>query len=132
MFSFFKKEKKQPEKEQPVLSEEEIQRIQKNSLTIQQKIQQQDEADTGVLAKLYEELGLVQAELPDKKAAIHSLEKSLAYKNSIGDGYKKLMSLYNEKRGEAARNGDGDGIEFYMDKMDQMRQIAKKMTISGE
>jgi uncharacterized membrane protein (DUF106 family) len=49
----------------------------------------------------------------------------------MGDGYKKLMSLYNAKRAEAARNGDDTGIEKYMNKMDDMRQIAKKLTITG-
>jgi hypothetical protein len=82
------------------------------------------------LAKLYEEIGLAYAELEDEQA-IPTLEKSLEYKLTMGDGYKKLMSLYNAKRAEAARNGDDTGIEKYMNKMDDMRQIAKKLTITG-
>ncbi len=50
------------------------------------------------LAKLYEKLGLNYAKLEEVDSAIESLEKSLDYKLSIGDGYKKLMSLYNAKR----------------------------------
>jgi hypothetical protein len=59
------------------------------------------------------------------------LEKSLQAKKSIGDGYKKLMSLYNAQRAAAARNGDDAKIDYYMDKMEEMRQIAKQLTISG-
>ena len=80
---------------------------------------------------MYEKLGLNYAQLEQIDAAIESLEKSLDYKLSIGDGYKNLMSLYNAKRAESARNGDDAGIDKYMGKMDDMRQIAKKVTISG-
>ncbi len=59
------------------------------------------------------------------------LEQSLANQKSIGDGYKKLMHLYNKKRAEAARAGDDQGIDYYMGKMDEMRQIAKQVTITG-
>ena len=40
------------------------------------------------------------------------------------------MSLYNAKRAEAARNKDNDAIDYYMAKMDEMRNIAKKLTLS--
>ena len=87
--------------------------------------------ETDELAGLYEKLGLNYATLEQTDSAIESLEKSLDHKLTIGDGYKKLMSLYNGKRAEAARNGDDAGIDKYMGKMDEMRQIAKKVTISG-
>jgi len=41
------------------------------------------------------------------------------------------MSLYNAQRAAAARNGDDAKIDYYMDKMEEMRQIAKQLTISG-
>ena len=41
------------------------------------------------------------------------------------------MSLYNAKRAEAARAGDDQVIDHYMGKMDEMRQIAKQLTITG-
>ena len=54
-------------------------------------------------------------------------------KQTIGDGYKKLMSLYNQKRADAARAGDDQrGIDYYMGKMDEMRQIAKQVKRSKE
>ena len=48
----------------------------------------------------------------------------------MGEGYKKLMLLYNSKRVEAAKNRDDDGIDYYMNKLDDMRNLAKKLTLS--
>jgi len=135
MFDFFKKKK--PEEKQEIVIE--ITEEQKNELkekierlTIEvNELEATDPQQAVELAATYEEIGLSQAELGEVDQAIGTLEKSLAVKLSIGDGYKKLMSLYNAKRAEAARNGDGDGIDKYMGKMDEMRQIAKKVTISG-
>ncbi|BBC56104.1 hypothetical protein SMNUM_0457 [Streptococcus mutans LP13] len=75
-------------------------------------------------------MGLWYAELNEVDTAITNLEMSLDKKLSMGAGYKKLMSLYNAKRAEAARNKDNDAIDYYMAKMDEMRNIAKKLTLS--
>lgn len=48
----------------------------------------------------------------------------------MGEGYKKLMILYNAKRAEAAKNRDDAGIDYYMNKLDDMRNLAKKLTLS--
>ena len=39
------------------------------------------------------------------------------------------MSLYNHKRAEAAKSGSIADIDFWMNKMDEMRNIAKLATI---
>lgn len=134
MFGLFKKKKK-PEKieEKIELSVEEKERLTKENQQLMAQIaelEQADSAEVSDLAGLYEKLGLNDAELNQVDSAIERLEKSLDYKLTIGDGYKKLMSLYNAKRAEAARNGNDAGIDKYMGKMDDMRQIAKKVTIS--
>ena len=134
MFGLFKKTKK-PEKieEKIELSVEEKERLTKENQQLMAQIaelEQADSAEVSDLAGLYEKLGLNDAELDQVDSAIEHLEKSLDYKLTIGDGYKKLMSLYNAKRAEAARNGNDAGINKYMGKMDDMRQIAKKVTIS--
>lgn len=136
MFNFFKKKKEPKEqssdKKETALSEEEQTKIDQ---TIDEKktaiAKAEDIEDQDKLAKLYEELGLAYAQKNDEEA-IPALEKSLELKLSMGDGYKKLMSLYNEKRKEAARKGDDAGIDKYMNKMDEMRSVAKKLTISGD
>ncbi|MBO0410429.1 tetratricopeptide repeat protein [Enterococcus hulanensis] len=135
MFGFLKKKNKPEKAEEKVeLSAEEKTVLTDENQQLMAKIaaaEQADPVETDELAGLYEKLGLNYAKLEQTDAAIESLEKSLDHKLTIGDGYKKLMSLYNGKRAEAARNGDDAGIDKYMGKMDEMRQIAKKVTISG-
>ena len=129
MFSFFKKEKKPTETPAVPLTAEESQEAEALIATLESQLQA--ETDSDEQAKLYEALGLAQAKLSRTEEAIDALEKSLQAKKSIGDGYKKLMSLYNAQRVAAARNGDDANIDYYMDKMEEMRQIAKQLTISG-
>lgn len=130
MFNFFKKKPKAKVKSEPVLSDDEKKGIEKKLLELMSDLKKIPEEEKKEKAIFYEQVGLLQGELNQVDEAINSLEKSLAYQLSIGDGYKKLMSLYNKKRAESARNGDDAGINYYMDKMDEMRQIAKKVTLS--
>lgn len=133
MFDFFnKKKKKTNDVRENTLSEEQLSNINQAIDTKKSEITKVEKTATKAeQAKLYEELGLLYAQKNDDEA-IPILEKSLERKLSMGDGYKKLMSLYNEKRKEAARNGDDAGIDKYMNKMDEMRSVAKKLTISGD
>ncbi|MGC6767546.1 tetratricopeptide repeat protein [Enterococcus sp. LJL51] len=136
MLDFFKRKKEKPQEqtEKKALTEQELDRLKQlvegkaNEIS---RITDKDSESREVLAELYEEQGLVLAEMEQLDEAIAALERSLELKLSIGDGYKKLMSLYNAKRAAAARSGDDAGIETYMQKMDDMRQIAKQVTITG-
>lgn len=133
MFDFLKKKQKsvmKPEVEE-ILTEEEKSELRKKVDELALEINSVQLTDT-ILAGKYEETGLLLAQLNEIDQAVIALEKSQSYQNSIGSGYKKLMSLYNQKRAEAARNGDDAGIDQWMNKMDDMRQIAKKVTISGQ
>ena len=133
MFGFFKKKENEPKKrsikEEKILSPEAIERIQSEITQLNQEISTTQEKHE--LAELYEQIGLKFSELYENDQAIQYLEKSLENKQTIGEGYKKLMSLYNQKRADAARAGDDQGIDYYMGKMDEMRQIAKQVTIKG-
>lgn len=133
MFGFFKKKEKEPKKvlakEEKALSPEATEKIQSEITQLKQEISTTQ--DKHKLAKLYEQVGLKFSELYVNDQAIQYLEKSLENKQTIGDGYKKLMNLYNQKRADAARAGDDQGIDYYMGKMDEMRQIAKQVTIKG-
>ncbi|MBL4997137.1 hypothetical protein CU014_0969 [Enterococcus xinjiangensis] len=133
MFGFFKKKENEPKKrsikEEKILSPEATEKIQSEITQLNQEISTTQEKPK--LAELYEQVGLKFSELYENDQAIQYLEKSLENKQTIGDGYKKLMSLYNQKRADAARAGDDQGIDYYMGKMDEMRQIAKQVTIKG-
>lgn len=133
MFGFFKKKENEPKKrsikEEKILSPEATEKIQSEITQLNQEISTTQEKPK--LAELYEQVGLKFSELYENDQAIQYLEKSLENKQTIGEGYKKLMSLYNLKRADAARAGDDQGIDYYMGKMDEMRQIAKQVTIKG-
>ncbi|MGX7264884.1 hypothetical protein [Enterococcus crotali] len=133
MFDFFKKKKTSLVKVdvEAVLTEEQKNELHKEIDQVTAEIAASELADNA-LAEKYEKMGLLFVQLNEIDQAITALEKSQSCKNSIGQGYKKLMSLYNQKRAEAAKNGDSDGIDLWMNKMDDMRQIAKKVTISGQ
>ena len=132
-YGYFKKKENEPKKrsikEEKILSPEAIEKIQSEITQLNQEISTTQEKHE--LAELYEQIGLKFSELYENDQAIQYLEKSLENKQTIGDGYKKLMSLYNQKRADAARAGDDQGIDYYMGKMDEMRQIAKQVTIKG-
>ncbi|WP_172921347.1 tetratricopeptide repeat protein [Enterococcus faecium] len=132
MFGFFKKKENEPKKgsikEEKILSPEATEKIQSEITQLNQEISTTQEKPK--LAELYEQVGLKFSELYENDQAIQYLEKSLENKQTIGE-YKKLMSLYNQKRADAARAGDDQGIDYYMGKMDEMRQIAKQVTIKG-
>ncbi|WP_438763654.1 tetratricopeptide repeat protein [Enterococcus sp. AZ194] len=129
-----KKEKKKVVQEDSSLSEDQKKElsaeIEQHQLAISD-LENQLSTDPTLLARKYERIGLIYEMLGEIDLAISTLEKSLDLKLSIDDGYKKLMGLYNKKRAAAAKNGDDSGIEYYMQKMDDMRQIAKKVTITG-
>lgn len=135
MLNFFKKrpKKETQELEKKELTDGEKKVRQEQILEKEKELQiylERDHQEAKILAKVYEELGVLQSEL-DVEASIVSLEKSFSYKPSIGEGYKILMNLYNKKRSEAAYAGDDEGIDQWMGKMDELRQIARNYTISG-
>ncbi|MER0122605.1 tetratricopeptide repeat protein [Streptococcus sp. ZJ93] len=131
MFSFFKKKESQKKEEisQNILSVEEVALLREKIADFNKQLAG-DKLEINQRAQLYEEVGLLQAKLEEVEEAIQALESSLALKLTMGAGYKQLMSLYNQKRAEAARNKDNEAIDYYMSKMDDMRNIAKKLTLT--
>ncbi|WP_334326850.1 hypothetical protein [Gilliamella apicola] len=131
MISFFKKNKqkvKEPNTEiKASLTSEQIVEIEQSIQQLQQQIANSDDAK--LLAVLNEKTGMLYHQLERIDLAIEYLEISLQHKKSIGEGYKILMNLYNLKRAEAATNGSMADIDFWMNKMDSMRNIAKQVTI---
>lgn len=130
MFKFLKKTTKPSSESQtapPKYSEEELKKF-KQELEDLLQVKEEHLED----AQYFEKLGLLYAQVSQEEDAIKNLEKSLSIKLSMGDGYKKLMSLYNQKRKEAARSQDDELIAYYMGKMDDMRNIAKKVTLTAK
>lgn len=134
MFKLFKKKEPViPLATEQKLSDEAIALVKQQLAEKKQQLEQElnkSMHDQPLIAKLYEDMGLLAVSI-DQDIAINYLENSLSYKQTINDGYKCLMGLYNQKRAEAAKNGDYQGIEQWMNKMDGMRQIVKQVIISG-
>lgn len=128
MFGFFNKKDQKEQKN--VIQEDKVDKaaLEKQLSQIVEKLS--SVIDNEELAKLYEEKGLIEADLELVDEAIQSLEKSLDLKVSIGDGYKRLLNLYNKKRAQAAKSGDDDAINYYINKFDEMKAVAKKGTLS--
>ena len=131
MFDWFKSKKAKTEKEITEETKESLTSPEELRELIQTDLQKIDSTENEVeLAKLYEQVGIHYSELNLLDEAIEHLEKSQGYQPSMGEGYKKLMMLYNTKRAEAAKNRDDAGIDYYMNKLDDMRNLAKKLTLS--
>lgn len=134
VFKLFSKAKKDKEKAQPPqvqLSAEDLKQLEAEASQLEASLASPNRSEAE-LAQDQEKLGLVYAQLDKDQEAIQHLEESLALKPSIGDAYKTLLSLYNKKRAEAAKAGDDAGIDYYMGKMDDLRQMAKIRTIKGQ
>ena len=128
-FRFFSKRKpleKSVSSELPEITAEEREGLHEKLEVLKQTLKDGED-----LADKYEQIGLTYSKLGDDDKAIENLEKSLEVLPSIGDGYKVLMSLYNKKRADSTRSGDDNGIDYYMNKMDDMRQIAKITTLKN-
>ncbi|PXZ05308.1 hypothetical protein DKK70_12025 [Gilliamella apicola] len=130
MFNFFKKNKPPVQVEPSApreLAADEITQIEYQINERKQQLTHTD--DVQLLASCNEQIGILYNQLGRADLAIEYLETSMQQKRSIGEGYKILMSLYNYKRAEAAKSGSIADIDFWMNKMDEMRNIAKLATI---
>lgn len=93
------------------------------------KLKSIEDKNSKEYAKELEKLGLYYYENDEIDKAIETLQESLDKHATINEGYKTLMKIYNAKRAEAAKNGNMQDINKWLDKMDVMRNIAKKGTI---
>jgi len=92
-------------------------------------LEEMEDKNSKEYAKELENLGLYYYEMGNTDKAIEMIEESLRIRPTITQGYKTLMGIYNTKRAEAAKNGDMKEINKWLDKMDVMRNVAKKGTL---
>lgn len=128
MFGFGKKKVKEQKKvvpEEVVLTSERKEQLIR---TISLKKEELNQVNGEEQAKVYEEIGLAFNELGEEDNAIDSLEKGIHIKKSLGNGYKTLLKLYNQKRVEAAKVNDEETLQIYLKKMDHLMQVSKDVT----
>lgn len=125
MFGFGKKKKK-PEKVAEVkqLSVEEIEKLKADVTSLQAEIQK---ADQEVQPDLYNKLGKTYTALKQLDAAIEAYETSLKVKEQFGDAYNALLSLYEKKRQQAAKEKDDAAIQKWVSKTDDLLSLSKRV-----
>lgn len=125
MFGFFKKQPATKESEKTVETKQPI-----DQTELEVRLQEVTQAlqSSPDSAALYEEQGLLYAELGQNLAAIDALDKSLAIKKNVGNGYKMLLKLANQQRGLAAEKNDEDALQYWLKKIDELMQISKDVT----
>lgn len=124
---FFKKKKQVEEvkKEEVVINVEELKQKAQTLIASLEGKSGDDRIST------LDEIGILLADAQEVDEAIHYLEVSLSEKKSLGNGYRKLLSLYNIKRREAAEAKDDEQIQYYLKKIDEMMAISKEVTRSS-
>ncbi|MBM7541167.1 tetratricopeptide repeat protein [Amphibacillus cookii] len=125
--SFFKrkKQKQQPEAEeqQPVKKEHLLEQID----IYQNKLASSDQDDH---VPLFNMLGSLYFELEDYDQAIHYYEQSIEQNKAMGKAFTDLVKLYNIKRKQASSENDRDGVQYYLQKSDELMKLTKD-TIRG-
>lgn len=94
---------------------------------LQQLLAQGEDADESPNWQLYEELGILHERLGDLDAAITAHETALAEHTRYGESYNQLMTLYNTKLAQSSAAGDGEAINHWMSKIDELLATSKRI-----
>lgn len=124
---FFKK-KKQVEEVKVEVPQVNVEELKQKAQTLIASLEGKSGDDR---ISILDEIGIVLADAQEIDEAIRYLEVSLSEKKSLGNGYRKLLSLYNIKRREAAEAKDDEQIQYYLKKIDEMMAISKEVTRSS-
>ena len=91
------------------------------------EIQQSLAAGEGESWELHQEAGILHERLGDLDAAITEHETALAEHTQYGESYNRLMTLYNAKLSQSSAAGDGEGINRWMSKIDELLATSKRI-----
>lgn len=91
------------------------------------EIQQSLAAGEGESWELHQEAGILHERLGDLDAAITDQETALAEHTRYGESYNRLMTLYNTKLSQSSAAGDGDAINRWMSKIDELLATSKRI-----
>lgn len=125
---FFKKKKQVEEVKKEELPQVNVEELKHKAQTLIASLEGKSDDDR---ISTLDEIGILLADAQEIDEAIHYLEISLSEKKSLGNGYRKLLSLYNIKRREAAEAKDDEQIQYYLKKIDEMMAISKEVTRSS-
>ena len=92
-----------------------------------EKIQELEELSGEQRVPLLNQIGALYYQAEELESAINYYEESLSIKKEMGKSYTDLMSLYNNKRQQAAENKNDEQMNYYMQKVQEMMQMSKDM-----
>lgn len=81
-------------------------------------------------AEIYSKIGTIYKNNDQFEEAIDAFEKGLDALPKIGTNYKELLSLYTKMQIKSAINGQVEQEKFYSDKLNNLKNTAKKMVLS--
>lgn len=94
-------------------------------------LKQLEQAEGGDKINILNKLGQIYQELGDVELAIQYFEKSLAEKEQFGAAYNGLLILYEIKRREAAKAKNDDEIQKWVNRMDRLIDMSKRVMRSS-
>lgn len=126
-------EKKEPEAPKVELTDEEKSNLEAEIKKLNEQVK--DEKFTGSesddfnkeKADVLTKLGQDYQKLGDIDKAIESYESSLKFNEDFGPAFDALLTLYDEKRKQAAYAKNGDEIQKWLDKSDSLTALSKKI-----
>ncbi|WP_017471386.1 tetratricopeptide repeat protein [Amphibacillus jilinensis] len=125
--AFFKRKKQeqQPktEEQQMVKKEDLLEEIE----ICQNKLASNNDEDH---VPLFNRLGSLYFELEDYDQSIRYYEQSIEQNKVMGKAFTDLVKLYNIKRKQASSENDRDGVQYYLQKSDELMKLTKD-TIRG-
>lgn len=128
MFGFKSKEKKKEETKVTELSKQEKSLLKDQIHDLQLQI---TSAKSDSKPDLYDKLGTDFQKLDDIDNAIEAFEKSLQIKERYGSAYNALLSLYDQKRKQAAENKNDEDIQKWISKTDDLLAMSKRVMRSS-
>lgn len=91
------------------------------------EIQQSLAAGEGESWELHQEAGILHERLGELDSAITAHETALAEHTRYGESYNRLMTHYNTKLSQSSAAGDGDAINRWMSKIDELLATSKRI-----
>lgn len=128
MFNIFKSknQKKNPENvTEKVYSEEDIINFREKIKALKAKVS--SERSGKEISDTYNEIGNLYLQMGDKENAVKAFELGFDNYKQMSENYKQLLSLYTKLQIEAAVKSDFESEKSYSEKLNDLRNEAKKM-----
>lgn len=128
MFSIFNKKNKENNSQvhkASIHSEQEINNSHSEIEMLRNKLAV--ETDQKTISELYTQIGNLYLTIDDQENAVEAFQLGFTNDKQMGENYKQLLSLYTKLQIAAAVKSDFDTERIYSEKLNELRNDAKKM-----